>query len=798
MACPLINLPFFFLFMFLPFSTLAQTSKNISLGSSLTALNDDNSSSWTSPSGDFAFGFQRIGKDGFLLAIWFDKIKDKTIVWSANGDNLVPGGSKVELSNGGEFMLNDATGKRIWSAQSIGLGVAYASMLDTGNFVLADRSSSNVWESFGEPTDTILPAQILNQNDKLFARYTATNYSRGRFMFSLQSDGNLTIYTTKFPLETNNFAYYATSTNTGFQVIFNQSGYLYLTARNGSVLNMISSNTISTQNFYHKVTLEHDGVLRHSAHPKTAASSAGSPMAWSPLTSEPSNICLTIEGDAGSGACGYNSLCSYNDEGPACQCPYGYTLIDPNDVLKGCKQNFVSQSCDEASPETESFEFREMQNTEWSGGGYEQFTPVDEDWCRQNCFDDCFCAVAIFKNGECEKKRIPLSNGRMDPNVGGKALIKVRKDNYTLIPEVPNTKKKDRSTLILIGSVLLSSSGFLNLILLLTTYLIVFRIAYRKAKLIQPYRVISDMNLRHFTYEELKNATNEFEEELGRGTSAIVFKGVLAPDNGKSVAVKSLVARVGENDLEFKAEVSAIGRTNHRNLVQLLGFCYGGEHQMLVYEFMSNGSLASFLFGELRPSWCQRRQIALGIARGLLYLHEECSRKIVHCDIKPQNILLDDSFAARISDFGLAKLLKIDQTLTTTGIRGTKGYVAPEWLNRLPITAKVDIYSYGILLLEIIFCRKHFEAAAEDEDQMILADWAYDCYKQNNLHQLFKNDHEAMHDVKKMEKYVMIAIWCIQEDPSLRPTMKKVALMLEGTVEVSAPPDPCSFISSIL
>ncbi|KAM1494298.1 hypothetical protein EV2_029667 [Malus domestica] len=797
MACPLINLLFFVLFMFLPFSTLAQTAKNISLGSSLTALNE-NSSSWTSPSGDFAIGFQRIGKDGFLLAIWFDKIKDKTIVWSANGDNLVPEGSKVELSNGGEFMLNDATGKRIWSAQSVGPGVAYASMLDTGNFVLADRSSSNVWESFDEPTDTILPTQILNQNDVLFARYTATNYSRGRFMFSLQSDGNLTIYTTNFPLETNNFAYYATSTNTGFQVIFNQSGYLYLTARNGSVLNMISSNTISMQNFYHKVTLEHDGVLRHSVHPKTAASSAGSPMAWSPLTSEPSDICLRIGGDTGSGACGYNSLCSYNDEGPTCQCPYGYTLIDPNDVLKGCKQNFVSQSCDEASPEADSFEFREMQNTEWSGGGYEQFTPVDEDWCRQNCFNDCFCAVAIFKNGECEKKRIPLSNGRMDPNVGGKALIKVRKDNYTLIPEVPNTKKKDRSTLILIGSVLLSSSGFLNLIFLLTTYLVVSRISYRKTKLIQPYRVISDMNLRHFTYEELKQATNEFEEELGRGTSAKVFKGVLAPDNGKSVAVKSLVAKVGENDLEFKAEVSAIGRTNHRNLVQLLGFCYEGEHQMLVYEFMSNGSLASFLFGELRPSWCQRRQIALGIARGLLYLHEECSRKIVHCDIKPQNILLDDSFTARISDFGLAKLLKIDQTLTTTGIRGTKGYVAPEWLNRLPITAKVDIYSYGILLLEIIFCRKHFEAAAEDEDKVILADWAYDCYKQNNLHQLFKNDDEAMHDIKKMEKYVMIAIWCIQEDPSLRPTMKKVALMLEGTVEVSAPPDPCSFISSIL
>ncbi|XP_068311721.1 G-type lectin S-receptor-like serine/threonine-protein kinase LECRK3 [Pyrus communis] len=799
MACPLINL-LFFLFMFLPFSTLAQTSKNISLGSSLTALNDDNSSSWTSPSGDFAFGFQRIGKDGFLLAIWFDKIKDKTIVWSANGDNLVPEGSKVELSIGGELMLTDATGKRIWSAQSVSPEVAYASMLDTGNFVLADQSSSNVWESFDKPTDTILPTQILNQNDILFARYTATNYSRGRFMFILQSDGNLLLYTTRFPLPTNNFAYYATMTmHTGFQVIFNQSGYLYLTAKNGSILNMVSSNTVSMQNFYHKVTLEHDGVLRHSVHPKTAASSAGSPMAWSPLTSEPSDICLRIGGDTGSGACGYNSLCSYDDKGPTCRCPYGYIFIDPNDVLKGCKQNFVSQSCDEALLETESFDFHEMQNTEWAGGGYEQFTSVSEEWCRQNCLDDCFCVAAIFKDGECEKKRIPLSNGRMDTSIGGKALVKVRKDNSTFIPEVPNTKKKDYSTLILIGSVLLSSSGFLNLILLLTTYLAVSRISYRKVNLSEPnYPVISDMNLKHFTYDELKNATNEFKDEVGRGASAIVFKGVLASNNEKSVAVKSLVTRVGENDLEFKAEMSSIGRTNHRNLVQLLGFCYEGEHRMLVYEFMSNGSLASFLYGELRPSWYQRRKIALGIARGLLYLHEECCSQIVHCDIKPQNIVLDDSFVAKISDFGLAKLLRMDQTRTTTGIRGTKGYVAPEWFNRLPITAKVDVYSFGILLFEIIFCRKHFEPAAEDEDQMILADWAYDCYKQNNLHQLFKNDDEAMHDIKMMEKYVMIAIWCIQEDPSVRPTMKKVALMLEGTVEVSAPPNPCSFISSII
>ncbi|KAL5765043.1 hypothetical protein ACOSQ2_017637 [Xanthoceras sorbifolium] len=212
---------------------------------------------------------------------------------------------------------------------------------------------------------------------------------------------------------------------------------------------------------------------------------------------------------------------------------------------------------------------------------------------------------------------------------------------------------------------------------------------------------------------------------------------------------------------------------------------------------MSNGSLANFLFGNSRLNWESRIQSAFGTARGLFYLHEECNNQIIHCDIKPQNILLDDSLIARISDFGLAKLLKADQTQTTTAIRGTKGYVAPEWFKNLPITAKVDVYSFGILLFELVCCRKNFKADAKEE-QMILSDYAYDCLRDGNLDLLVGNNEEAMNDMKRLKKFVMIAIWCIQEDPSLRPTMKKVTQMMEGAVEVSAPPDPTSFISSIV
>nr|XP_028944533.1 G-type lectin S-receptor-like serine/threonine-protein kinase LECRK3 [Malus domestica] len=467
--------------------------------------------------------------------------------------------------------------------------------------------------------------------------------------------------------------------------------------------------------------LEYNGVFRHYVYPKkTGSGSVGTRrQGWSSSSFIPSNLCTSILESTGGGACGFNSLCRDDTEGPVCECPDGYSFIDKNDVLKGCKQNFVSQSCDQAFPETHLFDFQEHENRDWPLSDYQHFQPVSEDWCKQSCLSDCFCAVVIFKNDDCWKKGSPLMNGRIDPTVGN--------------------------------------------------------------------------NLKSFTYMELKGATNGFKQELGRGAFATVFKGVLASEDGKHVAVKRLDTMVRENDLEFKAEVSAIGRTNHKNLVQLLGFCNEGQRRILVYEFMSNGSLASFLFGESRPSWYQRREIALGTARGILYLHEECSIQILHCDIKPQNILLDDSFNARIADFGVAKLLKIEQTRTTTRFRGTRGYVAPEWFKSLPVTVKADVYSFGILLLEIVCCRKNYEAKMEDEDQMILADWAYHCYEQNKLHQLFRNDDDkAKDDIEEMKTYLMIAFWCIQEDASRRPTMRNVTQMLEGTVELSNPPNPSS------
>jgi hypothetical protein len=409
---------------------------------------------------------------------------------------------------------------------------------------------------------------------------------------------------------------------------------------------------------------------------------------------------------------------------------------------------------------------------------------------------DCFCAAAVSKYDNCWKKKLPLSNGRKDIAVSSMTFLKVRRANSTLQNPLcpPPNAEKNQDSLIVIVSVLLG--GSVIVVFVLAGLLCSGSFFYHKKHTEKHQQESSmGMNLRCLTYKELEDATNGFNEELGRGSFGIVYKGVIETGSTVpiSIAVKKLDRLVKDGDEEFKTEVKVIGQTHHKNLVRLLGYCNEGQNRLLVYEFLSNGTLASLLFGDLKPSWHQRTQIALGTGKGLLYLHEECSTQIIHCDIKPQNILLDGSYNARISDFGLAKLLMINQTHTKTNIRGTKGYVAPEWFRSKPITVKVDVYSFGVMLLEIISCRRSVGIETGENDREILTDWAYDCFHRGTLDALVEDDPEATSDMKRLEKYVMIALWCIQEDPSLRPTMKKVMLMLEGIVQVAIPPCPCSF-----
>ncbi|XP_077231691.1 G-type lectin S-receptor-like serine/threonine-protein kinase LECRK2 [Tasmannia lanceolata] len=247
-------------------------------------------------------------KDLFLLAIWFDKVPENTIIWSANGDNLVLDGSKVELTSSGNLVHRNHQGQEIWRAQVTNGSVTSAAMLETGNLVLRNSNSGITWQSFDLSTDTILPTQILDQGSMLSSRETKTNYSSGKFELRFQTDGNLVLYTTNLLTNYLYNAYWSSDTaGTDSQMIFNQSGYIYLRQTNGSIHNLTLGNIVSTRDFYHRATLDFDGVFRQYIYPKNGSSNrnwAGE--SWSIVWSVPHDICMAITDNFGSGACGFN------------------------------------------------------------------------------------------------------------------------------------------------------------------------------------------------------------------------------------------------------------------------------------------------------------------------------------------------------------------------------------------------------------------------------------------------------------------------------------------------------------
>ncbi|KAI3427494.1 Protein kinase domain-containing protein [Psidium guajava] len=317
--------------------------------------------------------------------------------------------------------------------------------------------------------------------------------------------------------------------------------------------------------------------------------------------------------------------------------------------------------------------------------------------CNTSCLEDCECEVALydFHQETCNKQRLPLMYLQRVPEQSVRAFFKVGveaaypNDSDSQV-EVKVDSKKETIQLLSVTVGLTTCSC----IALAVAGLFAFRLRvleYKKIVENGNFGLTEDLALRPFSYKEQKRATNGFKEELGKGSFGAVYRGTLY--RGKRVvAVKRLEKMLNEGEREFCAEMRVIGATNHRHLVRLLGFCAEASKRLLVYEFMSNGSLADLLFrSERRPDWNERMTIASEIARGILYLHEECETPIIHCDIKPQNILMDDFWTVKISD---------------------------------------------------------------------------------------------------LEKLVKVSLWCIQDEPALRPSMKSVVMMLEGTTEISVPPCP--------
>jgi hypothetical protein len=772
--------------LFFPFFLLSavftlQVQSVVKPGSFLTPTTN---SSWSSPSGLYAFGFYKQGS-GYSVGIFLAGISQKTVVWTADRDKPpVPADFKLNFTRYGKLVLQSSQGVDQTRLASFPGGASSASMLDTGNFVLLDSANRTVWQSFDYPTDTFLPTQNLSHGQVLYSSVSDTNKSTGLFRLFMQEDGWLSLYPAGTPYDGLKYGYWgAGSSGQKNDVVLQleDDGHLYLLNGAGDIIANMSLAVNPTEDVVYRLTIDPDGMLRLYSYDTNKNGN------WTIKWSAPDNKCYP------KGLCGINGYCTLNDLEVSCICLPEFEFVNVEDWSSGCQRNFTMESC-----KSDRYAMKPVLNTVWENDNYSTIISTTQDNCREACLQDCNCEAALFKDEVCTKQRLPLRFGRRDQNDSTVTLIKVGTSTTTTIVDenLPKESKKERYRLdiLIVGVSLLAFA----LVVMAISGIAVYRNRVWSYKMISNHGntvLGEDVAPKSFTYAQLEKVTGGFKEELGRGTFGTVYKGAIWNGVGRRiVAVKRLDKLLAEREREFHTEMKVIGRTHHKNLVRLLGYCHDGPNRLLVYEYMSNGSLADILFTpETRPSWDERMEIASNIARGLLYLHEECEPQIIHCDVKPQNILMDKNRRPKISDFGLAKLLKADQTKTFTDIRGTKGYVAPEWHRKMPVTVKVDVYSFGIVLLEIICCRKSVDFDLREEEA-ILEEWVYQCFESCELSKLVKNEEV---DQKQLERMAKVGLWCILDEPSLRPSMKKVLLMLEGTIDIPVPPSPTSFLSTI-
>ncbi|XP_060203834.1 rust resistance kinase Lr10-like [Lycium barbarum] len=366
--------------------------------------------------------------------------------------------------------------------------------------------------------------------------------------------------------------------------------------------------------------------------------------------------------------------------------------------------------------------------------------------------------------------------------------------------DIPKDPSKGPSKRIVVAIVLGSVFAFV-LIILAVHKIVKLKLKKEDQKRIE--RFLEDykaLRPTRYNYADIKKITQQFKYKVGQGGYGKVYKGKLS--NEILVAVKVLNNLKGDGE-DFINEVSSIGRIHHVNVVRLVGYCADGYRRALVYEYLSNDTLQKIISsGNGRGSslgWEKMQKIAVGIAKGIEYLHQGCNQRIVHFDIKPHNILLDQDFNPKVADFGLAKLCSKDQSaVSMTAARGTIGYIAPEVFSRSygNVSYKADIYSFGMLLLDMIGGRNKFDDAANEENsssQIYYPEWMYkQLEKGEEITIQIENEDES----SIIKKLAIVGLWCIQWYPADRPSMKVVIQMLEGEDIPIMPPNPFGSMNS--
>ncbi|CAJ1956430.1 unnamed protein product [Sphenostylis stenocarpa] len=728
----------------------------------------------------FELGFFKPGNSSnYYIGIWYKKVTTKTIVWVANRDNPVSNKNTATFTiSGGNLVLLDGSSNQVWSTNmtSPRSGSAVeAVLLDSGNFVLRyrpnDDTSEPLWQSFDHPTDTFLPGGKIKLNNKTKKPQYLTSWKNiedpatGLFSLELDPKGS-----TAFLISRNKTEQYWTSgpwnghifslvPEMRLNYIFNFS---FVSNENESYFtySLYNSSIIS------RLSIDVSGQIKQITWLENAQE-------WNLFWSQPRQQCEVYAFCGAFGSCTEFLM-------PSCNCLRGFepkSQSDWNlgDYSGGCQRRTKLQCENSNASSRDKDRFLAIPNAVLPKVAQSVgFGNAEE--CESICLSSCSCTAYALDSHGCSiwvGKLLNVEQLSSDDSSGETLYLKLAASEF-------HDDKSSKGTII--GVVVGVVVGVWVLLAIL----------WRRKRMAVAGKA-AEGSLVAFGYRDLQDATRNFSEKLGGGGFGSVFKGTL--DDSSAVAVKKLES-INQGQKQFQTEVKTIGAIQHVNLVRLHGFCSEGTKKLLVYEYMPNGSLDFHLFQNknfMVLDWKTRYQIALGTARGLAYLHEKCGECIIHCDVKPENILLDADFCPKVADFGLAKLVGRDFSRVLATVRGTKNYLSPEWISGVPITATADVYSYGMMLFELLSGRRNSDEPSDSEDDQFTffpTRAASIVAQGGNVLSLLDPCLEQNADTEEVTRMTTVASWCVQDNETHRPTMSHVVHILDGILDVNLPPIP--------